>query len=422
MMNSLVAGAFFHSDEVGMLGDLLDHRWWDILSRATWNIVDNRRTKIETTSEMLEEASSRSFTVVGVDLQRCVHSHGESLFGRMNCFGRIIAASITDDFDLIAEFVSAMSNQHDVLVPAHQVALSRSSTDDQTFNSVLDLRFDKDIESLEIELPVRKIRSLDGSNQRGFAQIHARVLSSGRRSTVSSQRSVVSGQFQTLFFGMTLQLRTCSEEAPVYSISIVRFLSRGPRFYNYFRGNCSIIGQRYGFYLFLRFTHTRQKQTRKAHPRGMNLGHKVCSKQNGLFAKIPIRAGEIILRITNDPSFAQTGAEISSEEAEEPPDYFMLYEDPSVKSVGVETGEKIRISHSCNPNCWFKNKSFELVSRREIAEDEEITFDFATSETETSRLIGRECVCGRSQCRGPLTGLEYRNIRFVQAYRAHLSK
>lgn len=51
------------------------------------------------------------------------------------------------------------------------------------------------------------------------------------------------------------------------------------------------------------------------------------------------------------------------------------------------------MNHSCDPNCVFVG-DFLCVATRDIAVDEEITYDYATSETEDSSHMPFDCRCG----------------------------
>ena len=44
------------------------------------------------------------------------------------------------------------------------------------------------------------------------------------------------------------------------------------------------------------------------------------------------------------------------------------------------------LNHSCDPNTWFDGEEI-LVARREINTDDEITFDYATCDTNVSTFL-----------------------------------
>ncbi|MCO5112369.1 MAG: SET domain-containing protein-lysine N-methyltransferase [Burkholderiaceae bacterium] len=61
------------------------------------------------------------------------------------------------------------------------------------------------------------------------------------------------------------------------------------------------------------------------------------------------------------------------------------------------------MNHSCDPNCLFDGDEL-CIAARDIATDEEITYDYATSETESSSHEPFKCGCGTAACRGTITG------------------
>lgn len=60
-------------------------------------------------------------------------------------------------------------------------------------------------------------------------------------------------------------------------------------------------------------------------------------------------------------------------------------------------------NHSCNPNIGFST-SITLVAIRDINKGEELTFDYAFSET---YYHGFECNCGHNRCRRHVTGRDW---------------
>lgn len=74
------------------------------------------------------------------------------------------------------------------------------------------------------------------------------------------------------------------------------------------------------------------------------------------------------------------------------------------------------INHSCDPNSWLDGLN--LVARREISRDEEITMDYATFYNETAP--GFACSCGSPDCRKVVRGTDYLE-NFVERYVPHVS-
>src|SRR5262249_32692782 len=62
------------------------------------------------------------------------------------------------------------------------------------------------------------------------------------------------------------------------------------------------------------------------------------------------------------------------------------------------------MNHSCDPNAWFVDDET-MTARRDIKAGEEVTYDYATSETRDSFYL--ECRCGSPLCRGVALGSDY---------------
>ena len=71
--------------------------------------------------------------------------------------------------------------------------------------------------------------------------------------------------------------------------------------------------------------------------------------------------------------------------------------------VSRESGDSI--NHSCLPNCGMHNAT-QLIAMREIAVGEELTYDYATSDT--SDYDEFECACGSDNCRGRVSGDDWK--------------
>ena len=63
-----------------------------------------------------------------------------------------------------------------------------------------------------------------------------------------------------------------------------------------------------------------------------------------------------------------------------------------------------QINHSCQPNCGLQGQIM-LVAMREIQAGEEITFDYAM--TDSSPFDEFECGCGATLCRGKVTQYDW---------------
>lgn len=121
---------------------------------------------------------------------------------------------------------------------------------------------------------------------------------------------------------------------------------------------------------------------------------------SGIFTKVQIPAGMPILEIVgpvmvdrevpniNDPSILQVG-----------PNTF----------IGTSGDISDYIGHNCEPNCKMHvvgNRAF-LYSLYVIPAGAELTFDYATTSTETQDTWKMECKCGSFKCRKIISGHHY---------------
>lgn len=65
--------------------------------------------------------------------------------------------------------------------------------------------------------------------------------------------------------------------------------------------------------------------------------------------------------------------------------------------IGPSGGADDYVNHSCEPNCGFQN-GLDLVAIRDIAQDEELTWDYSTAIDEEG-FGGFPCSCGATTCR-----------------------
>ncbi len=137
----------------------------------------------------------------------------------------------------------------------------------------------------------------------------------------------------------------------------------------------------------------------------------------GLFAAAPIRAGEVVIvwgsrPITDDELHAiearwrATGTPYSCAAIGE--GLSLLQDDDDPLRYG---------NHSCGPNLWLADALTE-IARRNIAADEELTFDYALATVVPWQM---ECRCGAPLCRGVITGDDWRRTDLQARYRGHFS-
>lgn len=77
------------------------------------------------------------------------------------------------------------------------------------------------------------------------------------------------------------------------------------------------------------------------------------------------------------------------------------------------------MNHSCDPNLAWADDDH-LVAVRDIAEGEEVTFDYATSETHPWWRPKWVCRCGSPACRRVISGRDCLDATFQERYRGRL--
>lgn len=75
------------------------------------------------------------------------------------------------------------------------------------------------------------------------------------------------------------------------------------------------------------------------------------------------------------------------------------------------------VNHSCCPTCGIKNNKT-LIAIKQIKKGEEITFDYAMTE---SKLSGMKCLCGNKKCRGKIFGFLQLNEKEKNKYKKYCS-
>ena len=73
-------------------------------------------------------------------------------------------------------------------------------------------------------------------------------------------------------------------------------------------------------------------------------------------------------------------------------------------------------NHSCDPNLWWVS-AYELATRREVAANEEVTNDYATSTGDDEFAL--TCSCRTSHCCGTVTGHDWRRPDLHHRYAGH---
>jgi uncharacterized protein len=77
------------------------------------------------------------------------------------------------------------------------------------------------------------------------------------------------------------------------------------------------------------------------------------------------------------------------------------------------------INHSCNPNSGIKN-SVEIVAMKNISKNEEVTFDYSTSESENGWYL--ICGCANKNCRRIIRSYRFLSTELKLKYRDFISE
>lgn len=86
-----------------------------------------------------------------------------------------------------------------------------------------------------------------------------------------------------------------------------------------------------------------------------------------------------------------------------------------LSSQQLDEGEYF--NHSCEPNCGIFGSNI-LVAMRDIEPSQELTFDYAMTDSQDLKMI---CHCGTKSCRKIVKGSDWRNPQLQQKYRGYFS-
>jgi SET domain-containing protein len=134
----------------------------------------------------------------------------------------------------------------------------------------------------------------------------------------------------------------------------------------------------------------------------------------GLFAVRPITHGTLIARLG--------GTSVTTTELH------ALFDrsDHYIDTIGVDEDQHLILpegnpihhgNHSCDPNLWWDGP-FDLVARRDIEADEELTSDYATSTVDTAFSL--DCRCGAENCRGTISAADSWEYALDRVYAGHV--
>lgn len=133
----------------------------------------------------------------------------------------------------------------------------------------------------------------------------------------------------------------------------------------------------------------------------------------GSFAIQPICAGELLViwsgRVMPEKAFMQLSENERS---------ISIQIEDGIFLAPLEAEKADYINHSCNPNGGLLGAS-NLIAMRDIEIGEEITFDYAMSDSTPYDQF--ECGCGAPNCRGKVTGNDWQLTELWERYAGYFS-
>jgi SET domain-containing protein len=136
----------------------------------------------------------------------------------------------------------------------------------------------------------------------------------------------------------------------------------------------------------------------------------------GLFAVVNIARGEVVCvkggYVFDRAKLTELQPRLGPAEIQIGADLFIGPVDPAERDGGM-----IFSNHSCDPNIGVTGQIV-FVALRDIAAGEELTHDWATTDDDDYEL---ECRCGAAQCRGVITGQDWRRKDLQEKYGEHVS-
>lgn len=139
----------------------------------------------------------------------------------------------------------------------------------------------------------------------------------------------------------------------------------------------------------------------------------------GLFAVAPIKAAEIPTKITG---IIMTKAEIVNS----PPIFVEFLEKYSIEIdddlilYPISTLHDVFcMNHSCDPNAG-NSDPYTLITMRDIKTGEQVTYDYATTDTNDIFERGEmKCFCGSTNCRKVITGDDWIKPELQEKYKGY---
>ena len=137
----------------------------------------------------------------------------------------------------------------------------------------------------------------------------------------------------------------------------------------------------------------------------------------GLFARESISSGEVVVvkvgYVLTRAQRDQIGALLGPSEIQITEDLFI---GPSTRRE--REGGMMHLNHSCEPNLGLQGQIV-YVALKDIAVDEELTFDYAMNDDDPNEIM--KCQCGAASCRGVITGVDWKRPEIQSKYDGYFS-
>jgi len=137
----------------------------------------------------------------------------------------------------------------------------------------------------------------------------------------------------------------------------------------------------------------------------------------GLFSIDNINKGEIVVvkggYILTKNQRGEIGKELGPSEIQVTEDLFI-----GPATASEREGGMMHLNHSCEPNLGLQGQIV-YVALRDIAIDEELTFDYAMNDDDPDEIM--KCECGAPSCRGVVTGADWKNPEIQRKYDGYFS-
>lgn len=138
----------------------------------------------------------------------------------------------------------------------------------------------------------------------------------------------------------------------------------------------------------------------------------------GLFARQQISRGEIVVvkggSIMDTATFERIRDQVSPAEIQIEDDLWIAPRTPDEVEAVL-----LCLNHSCSPNLGVRGQ-ITFVAMQEIVAGTELTIDYAMIDSDPDERI--DCTCGTPECRGVVTGGDWRIPDLQRRYRGYFSR